>query len=70
MNRNKHDRDLSMPARSCESGMNAVERTLAREGMEQAMMLAELTLAASDRIGKAINRMRHTAAVAFSGSGI
>jgi hypothetical protein len=70
MDRNKHSRNLSTPARSCETGMNAVERTLAREGMEQAMMLAELTLGVSRNVGKFVGRLRQTATIAVSGSGI
>jgi hypothetical protein len=70
MDRNEYSRSLTTPARSCESGMNAIERTLAHEGMEQAMMLAELTLGVSRNVGKFVSRLRQTATIALSGSGI
>jgi hypothetical protein len=57
MERSKRNENRSTPSRLSDAGMSAFERARAQEGMNQAMLLADLTLAGLRRVRNALSVM-------------
>jgi hypothetical protein len=59
---------IDTPSRSDGLVMNAFERARAQEGMEQALLLADLTLAGVARLRNALDSVGHAMYVAYGRS--
>jgi hypothetical protein len=70
MERNQANRFNDTPNTLANVRMNALERARAEEGMAQAMLLAELTLAGVARVRHALDSAGHAMYLAFGRRGL
>ena len=68
MERNRNGRISSTQNRLSELQMNPIERARAEEGMKQAMLLADLTLAGVKHVRNALDSAGHAMYLAFGKS--
>jgi hypothetical protein len=69
MERSQRHRIPGTPDRSSGLQMNAIERTRAEEGMKQALLLADLTLAGVKRVRTALNSAAHAMSLVYVAAG-
>ena len=65
MERSQRSRIPGMPNRSSGLQMNAIERARAEEGMKQALLLADLTLAGVRHVRNALNSAGHAMSLVY-----